>query len=117
MHIDNLAAQTGASLFLHEFAPPRSGLPQTDCEVIYNKTEKLSNIKQYSDFDWVITEQPELFTTGSGKNDWDFQQVVHGLQKMQLISPGDQGIWKLLKMPKVVKQPTLWVFRHRNRNV
>ncbi|KAH8831372.1 glycosyltransferase family 22 protein [Flagelloscypha sp. PMI_526] len=43
IHISNLAAQTGASLFLHEHSSPSfPGSPPASMEAIYNKTENLS---------------------------------------------------------------------------
>lgn len=65
VHISNLAAQTGASLFLHEHAPPFLSLSSephlSQSSWTYNKTEALTpSMISSSAFTHLIAESPEM---------------------------------------------------------
>ena len=78
VHIDNLAAQTGASLFLHTHAPPF--LPSTKqpryVDWVYNKTEHLSpmDLTRTKHFTHAITEFADSFPS----NSWAKVECVKG---------------------------------------
>jgi len=102
VHISNLAAQTGASLFLHEHAPPSFPLvfgTGTDPVITavswtYNKTEGLTPaMLSSSGFTHLITESPEI-----GPGEWNVVDRIMGFQR-----------WKLNKqMLASLKRRTLW---------
>jgi alpha-1,6-mannosyltransferase len=124
VHISNLAAQSGASLFLHTHAPPyreRFGvLPPTADAVhnpwIYNKTEKLTpaDIAYSSEFTHVIAESRDALPAGR----WEIVDVVDGFEGwkvhrdiLRLVRErGLRGLWSVLEMKKAEK---LWIFEKR----
>ena len=124
VHISNLAAQSGASLFLHTHAPPyreRMGiLPPTASSVynpwIYNKTENLTpaDIAYSSTFTHVIAESRDALLAGrweivaviDGFEGWKVQRDVLGLVRER----GLRGLWGVLEMKKAEK---LWIFVKR----
>lgn len=125
VHISNLAAQSGASLFLHTHAPPyreRLGvLPPADSAVynhpwIYNKTENLTlaHIAYSSEFTHVIAESSDALPVGR----WEIVDVVDGFQGWKVRRDilglvrkrGLQGLWGVLEMKKAEK---LWIFEKR----
>ena len=119
VHIDNHAAQTGASLFLHEHAPPYDYLvlPHDRWRVVYNKTENLVTMQEFEGFDWVITEHPDMFTRPDGKtrSRWKVQASAAGLRRVELASLGGQGVWKHLKFPRVVRETKIWILEQKNQ--
>lgn len=126
IHIANLAAQSGASLFLHAHAPPyRLGLgisPPTTISAahpwIYNKTENLApaEIAYDSPFTHVISESRDALPAGR----WELVDVIDGFQGWKVRKNvlglvrerGLEGLWRVLEMKKENK---LWVFTKRGR--
>jgi alpha-1,6-mannosyltransferase len=114
VHIGNLAAQSGASLFLHTHSPPyrpHLGIvpPSISAEHpwIYNKTENLtpSNIAYDSPFTHAIEEDTDLLPVGSlhavevidGFRGWKIRHDIWRLiRKDGLLI----GLWKVLEMKK-----------------
>ena len=87
VHIDNLAAQTGASLFAQTHAPPypsylaSSSLRHTRSWT-YNKTEHLSpeDLTSSTHFTHVITESPKSFNAKV----WSTVECVNGFDRLQV---------------------------------
>ncbi|KIJ12871.1 glycosyltransferase family 22 protein [Paxillus involutus ATCC 200175] len=87
LHISNLAAQTGASLFLHEHAPPIFMFPflvsspsPIDASWTYNKTESLTpSMIASSSFTHLIAESHEV-----GNEEWKVVQSIHGFKRWKL---------------------------------
>ncbi|KAI6025003.1 hypothetical protein PISMIDRAFT_90258 [Pisolithus microcarpus 441] len=83
VHISNLAAQTGASLFLHEHAPPYilTGFgPAAGHGWIYNKTEDLTpSMLTSSNFTHLISEYPDI-----GDSEWSAVVQIPSFQKWRL---------------------------------
>ncbi|KAF8577775.1 glycosyltransferase family 22 protein [Ramaria rubella] len=115
VHIDNFAAQTGASLFIHEHAPPTSPLVSRSLSlnVYYNKTENLVAPQDFQGFDWIITEKPDVFLLGLGGSaaQWSVEASIDGLKGVELRSIGGQGLWRKIKVPQVVQEPRLWLLK------
>jgi alpha-1,6-mannosyltransferase len=124
VHIANLAAQSGASLFLHTHAPPyRSSLGILPPAVsaghpwIYNKTEHLTpaDFAYHSLFTHVIAESGDALPAGR----WEVVDVIDGFQGwrvskdvLRLIhEKGLEGLWGVLEMRKENK---LWIFERRD---
>ena len=123
VHIANLAAQSGASLFLHTHAPPyraRLGILPPFASAarpwIYNKTENLTpaDIAYDSRFTHVIAENGDALPAGR----WQVVDVIDGFQGwrvrndvLELVSEkGLEGLWRVLEMKR---ENMLWVFeRH-----
>jgi alpha-1,6-mannosyltransferase len=124
VHIANLAAQSGASLFLHTHAPPyRSSLGLLPPAVvsaahpwIYNKTENLSSahIAYDSSFTHVIAESGDALPAGR----WELVDVIDGFHGWQMRrdvltlvrKSGLEGLWGVLEMKREDK---LWIFERR----
>jgi len=125
VHISNLAAQSGASLFLHTHAPPyreRLGVlpPTTSSAVyhpwIYNKTENLTpaDIAYSSTFTHVIAESRDALPAGR----WEIVDVVYGFEGWRVHRDilglvrkrGLHGLWGVLEMMQAGK---LWIFEKR----
>lgn len=109
VHIDNLAAQTGATLFLQEYALPSLGRRDLDSarpRVIYNKTEDLSAERDFENFDWVITERPSLFLTEDSMSRWEVWDKIDGLETIKLESL--RGV-RLLRVPRIIRKSKLWL--------
>ncbi|KAF9223821.1 glycosyltransferase family 22 protein [Gyrodon lividus] len=87
LHISNLAAQTGASLFLHEYAPPTymppflvSNPSSAHAWWTYNKTESLTpSMIASSSFTHLIAESPEV-----GDGEWKVVQNISGFKRWKL---------------------------------
>ena len=111
VHIDNYAAQTGASLFLQECAPPTNFLVSRHgpLSVLYNKTENLVTVQDLERFDWVITEHPDMFIPRDGGSVWKVQAIVDGFRGFELASLGRQGVWTKIKIPRFIREPKLWI--------
>ncbi|KAG1841033.1 glycosyltransferase family 22 protein [Suillus subalutaceus] len=99
VHISNLAAQTGASLFLQNHSPPyipsMTG-PATN-DWVYNKTESLSprDLTASTPLTHLITESSvELMRTGR----WKLVDRVQGFSRWKLNLPRG-GIAKVLEVP------------------
>ena len=120
VHIANLAAQSGASLFLHTHAPPyrpRLGVLTPSSPAtrpwIYNKTENLAPayIAYDSSFTHVIAESRDALPAGR----WQLVDVIDGFRGWKvrkdvlgLVSEkGLEGLWRVLEMEKEHK---LWIF-------
>ena len=121
IHVSNLAAQSGASLFLHSHAPPyreRMGiLPPIASAVynpwIYNKTENLTpaDIAYHSAFTHVIAESRDALPAGR----WEIVDVIDGFEGWKLhrdvlglvSERGLRGFGGVLEMKKAEK---LWIF-------
>ena len=88
VHISNLAAQTGASLFLHTRAPPSLAIlspngTQPAATWVYDKTENLS---------------VDALTRA--------KDVTHLIAEAAALSPADAEGWVLFNDEKVVKADT-----------
>ncbi|KIK79362.1 glycosyltransferase family 22 protein [Paxillus rubicundulus Ve08.2h10] len=83
LHISNLAAQTGASLFLHEYAPPTflvSNPSSVHASWTYNKTESLTpSTIASSSFTHLIAESPEV-----ADGEWKVVQSILGFKQWKL---------------------------------
>jgi alpha-1,6-mannosyltransferase len=125
VYIANLAAQSGASLFLHTHAPPyhpRIGVFPPTASVqhpwIYNKTENLEPIDfvYNSPFTHVIAESRDAVPAGL----WDVIDVIDGFAGWKVRrdvsrlvrEKGLKGLWNVFEMKKEHK---LWIFERRSR--
>ncbi|KAG8731785.1 dolichyl-P-Man:Man(7)GlcNAc(2)-PP-dolichol alpha-1,6-mannosyltransferase [Ceratobasidium sp. 428] len=98
VHIDNLAAQTGASLFTQEHAPPfwTQRQEQGQERWTYSKDPSPASFKSYT---YLVREHP---TAPDGE--WDVIGTVDALDRVDL----RKGLHAL------VTKPTLFVLRNRN---
>jgi alpha-1,6-mannosyltransferase len=123
VHIANLAAQSGASLFLHTHAPPyhphigvfppAASLPNP---WIYNKTENLEpmDFAYSSSFTHAIAESRdslpdelwEVVDVIYGFAGWKIRKDVFGLMREK----GIEGLWSVLEMKR---ERRLWIFEKR----
>jgi alpha-1,6-mannosyltransferase len=124
VHISNLAAQSGASLFLHTHAPPYHEhlgvLPPAASAAyhpwIYNKTENLTqaDFANSSAFTHVIAESRDALPAAApgrweivdaidGFDGWKVQRDVLGLVRER----GLWGFWSVVQMKRAEK---LWIF-------
>ena|SRR6267154_3684113 len=118
VHIGNLAAQSGASLFLHTHSPPYRpdlGIVSPPISVahpwIYNKTEDLTpaDIAAYdSSFTHAIAEDTDLLPVGSlhavevidGFRGWKIRNdVLRLIRENGLLI----GLWKVFEMKKDIE--------------
>ncbi|KAH7920957.1 glycosyltransferase family 22 protein [Leucogyrophana mollusca] len=116
VHISNLAAQTGASLFLQVHSPPQPS--PISAHWIYNKTEALSHetLTASTDITHLIAESPEA---GGG---WIVAESVSGFSRWKLNVPSG-GIKGALKKPlhewlDLVEMDTseqLWILERAGR--
>ncbi|KAG1863451.1 glycosyltransferase family 22 protein [Suillus tomentosus] len=99
VHISNLAAQTGASLFLQSHSPPY--IPSMTAPVtndwVYNKTESLSprDLTTSTPLTHLIAESPLEFTR-TGR--WKLVDSVQGFSRWKWNIPRG-GIAKVLEVP------------------
>ncbi|KAF8525924.1 alpha-1,6-mannosyltransferase subunit [Hysterangium stoloniferum] len=114
VHLDNLSLQTGASLFLHEFAAPRP-LDHV-LRVKYDKTEGLED---FGGVEWVITERVNEFGVREDGDVVDGEAVrreerwrvlgsVQGLEGMRMLP---LGIWSKVRLPGIVRKERLWILK------
>lgn len=114
VHIGNLAAQSGASLFLHAHSPPyrpHLGIVPSSTSAthpwVYNKTENLTpaNIAHDSSFTHAIAEDRDLLPVGSldavevidGFRGWKIRNdVLRLVRKNGLLI----GLWNVFEMKK-----------------
>ncbi|KAF8440477.1 alpha-1,6-mannosyltransferase subunit [Boletus edulis BED1] len=97
VHISNLAAQTGASLFLHEHAPPLSAFLSSDASWTYNKTESLTpSMISASSFSHLIAETPDM----AGK-EWTVVEAIPAFRRWKL----NHAVLSRLKTGKVWEIP------------
>ncbi|KAG1814077.1 glycosyltransferase family 22 protein [Suillus variegatus] len=99
VHISNLAAQTGASLFLQSHSPPyipSMTAPATN-DWVYNKTESLSprDLTTATPLTHLIAESPLEFTR-TGR--WRLVDSVQGFSRWKWNLPRG-GIAKVLEVP------------------
>lgn len=126
LHISNLAAQTGASLFLHLYSPPyhasqKTLLPGTIISRPwrYNKTENLSHASLFgpsSAFSLLISEVPPSEVRKFAGN-WHTLEAIHGFDRWAINWDllGGSGRVELLKSVKEVIQfaesEKLWILK------
>ncbi|KAG8748124.1 dolichyl-P-Man:Man(7)GlcNAc(2)-PP-dolichol alpha-1,6-mannosyltransferase [Ceratobasidium sp. 414] len=96
VHIDNLAAQTGASLFTQEHSPPFWTQRQDDRQWTYSKDPSPASFGSYT---YLVREHP---TAPDGE--WD---VVGSVDALDRVDP--RRGWNGLVM-----KPTLFILRNRN---
>ncbi|KAI6042478.1 glycosyltransferase family 22 protein [Pisolithus marmoratus] len=123
VHISNLAAQTGASLFLHEYTPPHNFTsfgPVPPHGWIYNKTEGLTPpMLASSNFTHLISEYPVI-----GNNEWSVVDRIPSFQRWKLNEKVVTGLkggkpWEIslgewmtiLRMEKAIE---LWILETAN---
>ena len=99
VHLSNLAAQTGASLFLQSHSPPfipSIPAPATG-DWVYNKTEGLSphDLTTSTSLTYLIAESSAEFV-GTGR--WKLVGSVQGFSGWKLNLPRG-GIAKVLEIP------------------
>ncbi|KAI6129890.1 glycosyltransferase family 22 protein [Pisolithus croceorrhizus] len=118
VHISNLAAQTGASLFLHEHAPPYilTGFgPAAGHGWIYNKTEGLTPpMLASSNFTHLISEYPDL-----GDSEWSVVDQIPSFQRWRLNEkvvtalkrgkPWDISLREWIEVLHMEKGEELWI--------
>ncbi|KAI0052322.1 glycosyltransferase family 22 protein [Auriscalpium vulgare] len=123
VHISNLAAQTGASLFLHAHAPPHPAyLPPTTAHWTYDKTEHLTlrqlgasaNIthliveeRGWNEGVWLVSDAVESFAG------WD----VGGLRDVQGLRErvAKEGVLGVLGSLGVRREQRLWILEKRGK--
>jgi len=126
VHIGNLAAQSGASLFLHAHSPPyrpQLGIvPPISAALpwIYNKTENLTpaDLAYDSLFTHAIAEDADLLPVGSlyavevidGFRGWKIRNDVLRLVRENGLSI---GLWRVFEMKKDIK---LFIIEKYNYN-
>ncbi|KAK7466066.1 Dol-P-Man:Man(7)GlcNAc(2)-PP-Dol alpha-1,6-mannosyltransferase [Stygiomarasmius scandens] len=134
VHISNLAAQTGASLFLQEFAPPFYDSPPLALNsssewTRYDKTENLaiSALTARSEITHLISEaSPSEMEVLGGKKSWQEVARVNGVDGWTVdweLLKGLKGmkglgnnadlvdrIWGLVRMRK---SPKLWIYERK----
>lgn len=109
VHIDNYAAQTGASLFLQEHAPPYPLYITSPAQAdwIYNKTENLppsditrskhfthvitENLQDFPKANWIVVESIKAF---SGVK-WHSQFKIEGIVRFPLEFMYSESLWIL----------------------
>jgi len=122
VYIDNLAAQTGASLFLQENSPPFPMISKHDVPSkgswIYNKTEHLtaSDITAARHFTHAITENPDAFSSSHWKRVEPISSFTQFRWKQA--APGEQvepsgNLWEMVPMIEIVYEDKLWILERR----
>ena len=129
VHISNLAAQTGASLFLQVHSPPylSSLSPQTNTDIkvnhnwVYNKTENLSPVEitsPKSGFTHAIvevedepTQQLKVFLTNSS---WRKVECISAFDRFRVrrgkVVEGSTNIWDWIPRLEFVYTEKLCIF-------
>ncbi|KAL0576840.1 Dol-P-Man:Man(7)GlcNAc(2)-PP-Dol alpha-1,6-mannosyltransferase [Marasmius crinis-equi] len=125
VHISNLAAQTGASLFLQAHAPPFLS-SQPSALVTYNKTEELTTASLTSSghFTHLISEVPLKDFGWLDKGKWKEVAAVDGFDKWVIDwdflrgrFKTDGGVWGAAKRLQTVvqmeKSEKLWILERK----
>jgi alpha-1,6-mannosyltransferase len=113
VHISNLAAQTGASLFLHEHAPPYLVPPHTR-NWTYDKTESLPPLafsSPHSNITHFIAESKDLHGKG-----WEVVEGVEGFVRwrLDLDAIGSKtGVEGVLEVVRMEREERLWILERR----
>lgn len=125
VHISNLAAQTGASLFLHEHAPPyifTGGFgPVAPHGWVYNKTEGLTpSMLASSSFTHLISEYPDV-----GDNEWSVVDQIPSFRRWRVNEkvvtrlksrkPWDVSFGEWMEVLKMEKVSELWTLERTNQ--
>jgi len=114
VHISNLAAQTGASLYLQTHAPPyrpffNSSIFATDWT--YDKTEFLSlqELTAAREITHLIAEEP--CSSLSMREEWEYVGSVYGFEgwKLDLTVIKEQKWWRLSDVLTMLKQKKLCI--------
>ncbi|KEP54634.1 ALG12-alpha-1,6-mannosyltransferase-like protein [Rhizoctonia solani 123E] len=96
--IDNLAAQTGASLFTQAHSPPYFNLPSSSASADAWTYSKDPNPASYDAFTYLVVEDPG----------------AHPIEKWDVVGSVDAFERVDIKRLKVVTKPTLFVLRNKN---
>jgi alpha-1,6-mannosyltransferase len=114
VHISNLAAQTGASLFLQPHAPPHRSFFNSSAGAMdwtYNKTESLSPLflTAARDITHLIAEEPCLSLRSS--EEWKYVKSVSGFGgwKWDLTVIKKLAWWRLGDVLRMLKQDRLCI--------
>ncbi|KAK7027254.1 Dol-P-Man:Man(7)GlcNAc(2)-PP-Dol alpha-1,6-mannosyltransferase [Paramarasmius palmivorus] len=138
VHISNLAAQTGASLFLQMNSPPyppnfsfdRLPIALIDLDdpstwTIYNKTEGLStaSLSSSTTFTHLISEYPPSKFGFMNRKQWVVVDVIEGFGGWQVdwellkgrgkVSGVEELIERLSKVLRMRKEEQLWILEKR----
>ncbi|KAJ8502694.1 hypothetical protein ONZ45_g11520 [Pleurotus djamor] len=108
VHISNLAAQTGASLFSQTFSPPHLlRPPSTQLSVKYDKTESLSPLELVSEernfTHLIIEESPSVFLGAlprSFRHQWEAIGSVRGFDRWVIL---DDSLGEPVKRSTTIK--------------
>jgi alpha-1,6-mannosyltransferase len=127
VHISNLAAQTGASLFLHTHSPPYTDIipSPSSSHWIYNKTESLlhSTLASASQITHLIVESDadQRFYMNSGK--WELVDSILAFDGWKIptgdtirkIGKGMDEMDFWLLVPSMEKKEKLWIMQRTVR--
>ncbi|KAF9260107.1 hypothetical protein L218DRAFT_962889 [Marasmius fiardii PR-910] len=124
VHISNLAAQSGASIFLQIHAPPfAEGLTQPSTWTTYNKTEGLTvqSLGSSKYFTHIISEVPPTEFGWMDKGKWKEIEVVEGFERWivdrQVLWGNDDlrdVVNRLGNVLTVVKSAQLWILERKS---
>lgn len=105
MYIDDLAAQSGASMFLQAYSPPFGTFISTPFQSwTYDKTD---NRTDFSQVDYVITERTDLV---DNTDEW---RIAEGIRAFN----GRLGVVERLQgkrdVPLIGERVALWILERR----